>query len=256
MTDIFYVNNNFKNVTLTKHFHEEYTISLVYEGAHIFGNESDKYKVLPGIIQTINPYEIHSTTNSSWSHINIMPSVELINSIASTILQKEVFGGIRINTIIDDVKASKLFYNLFASFDVKKENRLLVDSNLVEFLDYILRKHSSIKQEEIKDIKCEKLNDSLEYINANLSNENLSLEDISFNVGISKYHFLREFKKEFGLTPNQYIQIKKVNKARELLKKDVSLSSIAYDCGFTDQSYMIKVFKKYIGYTPSKLQIL
>ena len=71
---------------------------------------------------------------------------------------------------------------------------------------------------------------------------------------MSKYHFLREFKKETGVTPNQYIQIKKVNKVRSFLKTDASLSSIAYECGFTDQSHMIKVFKRFIGYTPKQFK--
>jgi AraC-like DNA-binding protein len=45
-----------------------------------------------------------------------------------------------------------------------------------------------------------------------------------------------------------------VNKVRELLKTDMSLSTIAYESGFSDQSYMIKVFRKYSGYTPSLIK--
>ena len=51
-----------------------------------------------------------------------------------------------------------------------------------------------------------------------------------------------------------FVQIKKVNKVRELLKTNMSLSNIAYECGFSDQSYMIKVFRKYSGYTPSLIK--
>lgn len=256
MTDISYVNNNFKNVTLSKHFHEEYTISLVYEGAHNFTNEKDTFNIVPGLIQVVNPYEIHTTSNSSWSHINIMPSIKLVNSIASQMLQKDVEVDIRLNTLINDVYASKLFHNMFESFDNKKQNRILVDSRVIEFLEYLLKFHSSIEQKDIKEPHFDKTKvaSSLDYINSNISNLDLNLDDISQNIGLSKYHFLREFKKQYGITPNQYIQIKKVNRVRDLLKSDMCLSSIAYDCGFTDQSYMIKVFKKYIGYTPSKIK--
>lgn len=86
--------------------------------------------------------------------------------------------------------------------------------------------------------------------------DNLSLEDISSEIGISKFHFQKEFKKCMGLTPNQYIQIRKANLAKKMIQKKIPLSHIAYECGFSDQSYMIKVFKKYHGYTPHKLNTI
>ncbi|QKJ24313.1 AraC family transcriptional regulator [Poseidonibacter lekithochrous] len=256
MSDIFYVNNKFNKVTLNPHFHEEYTISLVYKGMHLFSNEKDTYNVEAGMIQVLNPYEFHQTKDSSWAHLNIMPTIKQMNTIASQMLQKEINSQILINTMIKDQKATNLFYSLFTSLDSIYNNRLSIDSKVVEFLEYILKYHSSLKAEEIVniDINKNKLSLGLEYINSNITNDNLSLDEISNNIGLSKYHFLREFKKETGVTPNQYIQIKKVNKVRSFLKTDASLSSIAYECGFTDQSHMIKVFKRFIGYTPKQFK--
>ncbi len=68
--------------------------------------------------------------------------------------------------------------------------------------------------------------------------------------------FQENLKKHYKVSPANFIQIKRVNKIRHSLKKNLSLSEIAYECGFSDQSYMIKVFKKYTGYTPSKIQSL
>lgn len=256
MSDIFYVNNNFKNVTLTKHFHEEYTISLVYEGAHFFANEKEKHKIVPGIIQVVNPYEIHTTNNSTWSHLNIMPTVSLVNSIAKDILKKDSLETIHFNSLIDDEKASYLFITMFETFEAKGTNDLAVDNAIFDFLDYILKYHSTIKENQIiEDKKTTKsFSSTIDFIDANIKDLNISLDDLSKNAGLSRFHFSREFKRNFGISPSHFIQIKKVNKVRELLKTDMSLSDIAYECGFSDQSYMIKVFRRYSGYTPSLIK--
>lgn len=256
MIDTFYVNNDFKNVTLPKHFHEEYTISLVYSGKHLFENENDKYKIVPGIIQVVNPYEIHATDNSTWSHINIMPTTQLVKSIASDIMQKEINERIYFNSYTNDEFASYLFITMFDKF--KDKNRMQMDNSLIEFLDYMLRNHSSINENEIinQSLNKKDFSSTIDFIDSNLNDVDLSLEKLSLNAGLSKFHFSREFKKHYKVSPANFIQIKRVNKIRQSLKKNLSLSEIAYECGFSDQSYMIKVFKKYTGYTPSKVQSL
>lgn len=256
MNDIFYINNNFKNITLDKHFHEDYTISLVYRGEHLFSNEKEKHKIVPGIIQVVNPYEIHTTNSSTWAHINIMPTIDLVNSMAKDILEKEVIDTIYFNSFINDEYASYLFISMFETFEDKRVNKMAVDNAIFEFLDYLLKKHSSLKESQIIKQKTTQkdFSSTIDFIDSNIQDINISLDDLSQNAGLSKFHFSREFKKNYGVSPSQYIQIKKVNKIRELLKTNMSLSEIAYETGFNDQSYMIKVFKKYSGYTPSLIK--
>lgn len=187
-----------------------------------------------------------------------MPTVDLIQEIATSLLQKELSSKIYVDTYVKNKTATALFYKMFSSFEAETQNKLFKENSLIEFLEYLLINHSSLKKQEIKQqsLNEKELFLGLDYINENISNKQLNLDEISLNAGYSKYHFLREFKKNFGVTPNEYVQIKRVSKARELLKKDFSLSSIAYESGFSDQSYMIKVFKKYTGYTPSKISSL
>ena len=62
----------------------------------------------------------------------------------------------------------------------------------------------------------ELINDSLEC--------NFTLEALAENTNLSKYHFLRLFKKEFGITPHHFIINQRVNKAQELIKKGMILT--------------------------------
>ena len=84
-----FINNKFENINLNKHFHEEYSFSLIYEGNHLYQNEKKKFSLGSGIIQIVNPYEIHSTKKSSWSYLNIMLNKDLINDININLKQND-----------------------------------------------------------------------------------------------------------------------------------------------------------------------
>ncbi|MBQ8793630.1 MAG: helix-turn-helix transcriptional regulator [Clostridia bacterium] len=65
---------------------------------------------------------------------------------------------------------------------------------------------------------------------------------------MSHAHLLRLFKKEYGITPIKYIINKRIELACELLKTtDLSVSSVAFSCGFSDEIHFMKTFKKLIG---------
>lgn len=250
-----FINNKFENINLSKHFHEEYSFSLIYEGEHLYQNEKEKLNLGSGLIQVVNPYEFHSTKNSSWSYLNIMPSKEFINDILIHLTQNDSKKDLIFNSLIKDHKASSLFHKLFILINKEIKTQIEIDSTIIEFFEYIIKYHSSQNPNKIVNITCNKkqINKALEYMNDWNNIDHISLETISKEVEISKFHFIKEFKKYIGITPNQYLQIKKINLTKELLKKNMPLSHIAYECGFSDQSYMIKVFKKFYGFTPNKL---
>ncbi|MCJ8328270.1 MAG: AraC family transcriptional regulator [Campylobacterales bacterium] len=251
-----FINNKFENINLNKHFHEEYSFSLIYDGNHLYQNEKEKFSLGSGIIQIVNPYEIHSTKKSSWSYLNIMLNKDLINDININLKQNDNVKDILFNSLIEDKVAVRLFYKLFILLKNNSKNTLEIDISLIEFFEYIIKHHSSSKKESFVNITCSKkdINIALEYMNDYEKKDDITLDKISAQIGISKYHFIKEFKKHIGLTPNQYLQIKKTNWSKELIVKNMPLSHIAYECGFADQSYMIKVFKSFYGFTPSKLR--
>ncbi|MCI9136883.1 MAG: helix-turn-helix transcriptional regulator [Lachnospiraceae bacterium] len=68
---------------------------------------------------------------------------------------------------------------------------------------------------------------------------------------ISKYHFIRSFKKEVGLTPHQFQIQNRIRKAQRSISKTETIAEAALLAGFWDQSHFTKQFEKYVGLTPS-----
>ena len=98
----------------------------------------------------------------------------------------------------------------------------------------------------------ERMKRVLEYIHANISYQ-LNVEELSDVAHVTKPYFIKLFKHEFGISPVQYINGKKVERAQLLLfTTDKSVKEVAYTLGFSDQNYFIRLFRKVTDITPQE----
>lgn len=90
------------------------------------------------------------------------------------------------------------------------------------------------------------------YINSHLA-EDISLEQVSEAVDVSVFYLSRIFSHHAGVSFVDYISTQRVSRAKGLLKfSRLSINKISRQCGFTDQNYFTKVFRKITGITPSQ----
>ena len=88
-------------------------------------------------------------------------------------------------------------------------------------------------------------------------NENLSLQELSTLINIHPVTISKYFPRYFSCTLGEYIRKVKVEKAVDLIKQEqMSLTALAYHCGFFDQSHFIRAFKTYTGFRPKEYQQL
>lgn len=75
-----------------------------------------------------------------------------------------------------------------------------------------------------------------------------SIDGLCRDVGISHAHLLRLFKEAYGTTIVKYVVKKRIEFACELLtSSDMSVKTVAYSCGFSDELHFMKTFKKEVG---------
>jgi signal transduction histidine kinase/DNA-binding response OmpR family regulator/ligand-binding sensor domain-containing protein len=95
-----------------------------------------------------------------------------------------------------------------------------------------------------------------EAIEENLINANFTVEHLCKLVFMSHSQLHRKLDALTGCSPNKFIRIIRLNKAKELLKNQAySISSIAYDCGYHDPGYFGRVFKQEYGVTPQEWRV-
>jgi AraC-like DNA-binding protein len=95
---------------------------------------------------------------------------------------------------------------------------------------------------------------ALEYIDTNI-NQEIKTDELIRVSGWSKFHFIREFAKEVGVTPYQYIFEQKMELASSKLKNTYqSVKEIAFDLGYTSNSSFTNAFVKHSGLSPSNFR--
>ncbi len=94
----------------------------------------------------------------------------------------------------------------------------------------------------------------IDYIYSNL-HKKILITELAQYTGLNPSYLSRLFKKETGITVSEYIQIKKIETAKNMLKYSSYLTSqISSILAFPNQSYFIEVFRKRTGMTPKKYQ--
>ena len=107
---------------------------------------------------------------------------------------------------------------------------------------------------DMQSDSCSRLDAMLDFIDARLS-EPLKVDLLAARAGVSRAHFIRRFHDVTGMSPHRYITLRRMDKAKELLRgTQQHLSGIALEVGFGNQSHFTQVFHAHTGQTPSQFR--
>lgn len=117
----------------------------------------------------------------------------------------------------------------------------------------LVRHHSTGLQQDlprITGLQPHQMNAVRELIEDQMD-EALNIEQLAAAAGLSPIHFARQFKRTTGTSPHQYLMEARVTRARDLLSTRLSIAEIAYQCGFSHQEHMTRLFGRQLGVTPA-----
>lgn len=92
------------------------------------------------------------------------------------------------------------------------------------------------------------------YVEARLDRA-LPLSELSSLLGLSAFHFARSFRRTIGVSPHQYVLLRRVERARALLLDGLPVTETARRVGFWDQSHLSRHFKRCHGVTPRRFAV-
>jgi AraC-like DNA-binding protein len=221
------------------HSHNTFNITLILD--QVFTTKvANRFLQAPkGTIVITNPDEVHATLcdnkiGNSFFTFYIAPDIlKELNDHHDVFFMN--------NVIYDDNLFQQLYFMSVCinNLDTLFENKLLLVLHqlILNYADnqLVSEQHSRMFQEFLNDNALEKF----------------SLEKTAKQFGLDKYKFLRLFKQETGLTPNNYSIIKRIEQSKKLLQTDTDLLEVAIETGFYDLTHFSKHFKKITGITPN-----
>ncbi len=145
----------------------------------------------------------------------------------------------------------KIFQKIVKYYSsLSTDEELILQSHILELL-YTMRKDVKKQDRNLKSGNNRKvIENALKYIKEHLTEE-LNLEKIAKEMSLSPIYFHNIFKSATGKTLRDYIEEQRIIKAINLLQTtDCKLTEIAYECGFSSQSYFSFVFKRRMQQTP------
>ncbi len=158
------------------------------------------------------------------------------------------------NTGSVDLLIRKLFH-IFTEENNQRD--LLVDLNTSELIVHMLQTESRalLLKNYRNHVTRNGLAAAIDYIHKNL-NGPISSKKLASEACMSKASFYRYFKNEFGMSPVEYINNKRIERACVMLnKKRNNVTDVCYELGFSSVSHFIKLFKEMTGLTPKQYQL-
>ena len=205
------------------------------------------------------PYEIHQNGDSSQSpcefyafQINLRDRDNILcldkeysNHLCNQLLSLK---NRHLSLSSTEIALLRRAFNLFSSKDTHDiKTAVLTLCNFLFNLQYMTPVEHGTRNAEDENIKRAML-----YIDHNLS-ETFSLEKLAEISGYSLSHFKTRFKEEIGIPPSEYITLQKIKYAKKMLETtDLSVTTLAYELGFSSSNYFSTVFKKILNITPQQ----
>lgn len=243
-----YIYNNNHTFDVSNIPRPHFCMALILEGEGIFKvtGEKETINVIPGDIIFV---PIASRYISEWSANPICSyiSMHFIFDFPGFFSRQKNFKLQKI-TASDFDEAKNIFEYVLENYNKHEESvQLKVLSKFYEILSEILPK-LKIKKEKPLDLR---INKAIEYIEQNYT-ENTPIALLAGISNMSVSRFFPCFKKNTGITPIEYLNHYRINRAIILLMNDndLSIENISETVGFESSAYFRRVFKKVTGKTP------
>ena len=245
--------------TYNAHHHTECELSVFIDGQGIYSVQDREYHFNPMDVFLFGSNEEHCITaiNKEINLLNIQFEPRILWEHSENIELLKLFSARNEHFSNQFDSSDTTLSTLIMSLENELRNKntgykIQVKYLLLSALIHIMRNYANTRRdtEFIGGKTTEQLKCAMLYIDSNLENR-LTLKDIADTACMTQTYFSSVFKKFNGISPWEYITIKRVEMAINMLRtSDLSKLEIAERCGFSSSSNFYKVFLKVTGKHP------
>lgn len=236
------------------HTHETYVVGTIVAGCETYVVRGARRFAGPGTFCLINPGEVHDGEpyGEGYAYRMTYPSVEVVRAVAEEVTGRRVASTPFFRAPdIHDPETAALFVSAHRA--LASEDTLAADQRFVSMLGIALARHADIGGPALLGRERGPVERAKAWLEAHMA-EDVDLASVAAEAGLSRFHLIRAFRKETGLTPHAWLADLRVLRARRLLREGMGPADVAHACGFADQSHLTRAFKARIGTTPGRFR--
>lgn len=259
LTDMQLLHARYHDHSFAPHWHQEHAFGVIDAGIEQFEYRGRAHVAPVNSLIMLNAMEVHtgrSLNSDGWGFRMFYVPVQSLEALA----REAGLGASGKLHFPHPVAANPTLATQLLALHASLEDRgstidqLASESSMIAVFSSLLEQHTwagSCVNMMLDGKRSGGIKDARAYIAAHWMEE-IPLTDLASIAELSRYHFLRMFRRTYGLTPHA-LQIQlKVDHAQILLRKGVTTVAAARLTGFFDQSHLTRHFKKLLGMTPGQ----
>ncbi len=240
------------------HMHDSYEIYLFLQGDAVYSVEGNLYDLTHNDILFTNSRELHAPifkSNAKYTRALVFLKLNFLSEFITKdynpfhgIEQRKLGQQNKIDAkTVEAYALDEKFRNIdYYTRNALPQSNLMIKTNMVQIIAAISAALSGGGKKFYRSSKAQSI---IEYINENLSGP-ITLDELESEFHLNKFHLSHLFKDQTGYSVGQFIAQKRVQRAKDLLIKNVPISEIAAMVGFNDYSNFYKTFKNITGVSP------
>ena len=242
------------------HYHEFCKLVMLISGKGYYTVDGQRYRLQPGDTVIVGSRSVHcpEIESSIYERIIIYISPEFLQKESTGDCDlTDIFSGKYGHVLRPREAGSKKLFALAAELEgaLSAEGygrEILSGTALLRLLVQIGRyqHREDIQNPQPVNPGNPRIQSMIRYMDENLS-EDLDMDALAELFYVSKYHMMRQFRRETGLTVYHYLTQRRLIHARELIEKGMRATEACYRSGFRSYSSFTRSYMKYFGTTPT-----
>ena len=257
-----YITSEHPRYIMSYHWHVECEVIRILQGALLVTLDEKTFEAAEGDVVFVHGGVLHSGSPGEGCIYECivfdLNSLLRGSTVISPYLQKVSHQEIMVFHHMgkEQQDAILTLLDVFKAFETEPEGyQMTVIGQFYHFFGIVFGKHyylESITRARRDYRRVIQLKQVVDYIEKNYARQ-ITLEDLAGAVSMSPRYFCRFFSEMTHQTPMDYLNRQRIEQACfRLVTTDESVTEIAFDTGFNDLSYFIRIFRKYKGISPGK----
>ncbi|MBB3126605.1 AraC-like DNA-binding protein [Paenibacillus rhizosphaerae] len=231
------------------HFHDYYVIGFIEGGQRYLECRQREYIINPGDIIIFNPRDVHTCEQVD----GLALDYRCINIESHRMVEiaREITGRSYLPAFTQTVLCQSEFAPSLKELHAmicEGESDFIKEEQFFLLMGQLIQEYTDVSVCGTYEERAG-FQDVCDYMETNFAGA-ISLDNLSDMAGLSKYHFIRSFTRERGISPYSYLETVRIGHAKKMLEQGTPPADTALLTGFSDQSHFSNFFKRFIGLTP------